>query len=84
MRTASAAPLAVTLLVLWLAASALAQAGARDRHIVIVTPPDDLRLAATREAIDVWNETPAGLQLDPRLVGDRVPVAPPSNRKVEQ
>jgi hypothetical protein len=83
-RTASAAPLAVTLLVVSLAASALAQAGARDRHIVIVTPPEDLRLAATREAIDFWNETLSGLHLDLRLVEDRVLVAPPSTRKLEQ
>ena len=84
MRTASAAPLAVTLLVVSLAASALAQAGARDRHIVIVTPPGDVRLAATREAIDFWNETLSRLHLDPRLVEDRVLVAPPSTRKLEQ
>ena len=67
-----------------LLASAWAQAGARDRHIVIVTPPDDVRLAATREAIDFWNETLSGLDLDLRLVEDRVLVAPPSTRKLEQ
>ena len=83
-RTASAALLAVTQLVVSLAASALAQAGTGDRHIVIVTPPDDVRLAATREAIDFWNETLSGLHLDLRLVEDRVLVAPPSTRKLEQ
>jgi len=83
-RTASAALLAVTLLVVSLAASAPDQNRARDRHIVIVTPPDDGRLAATREAIDFWNETLSGLQLDLRLVEDRVLVAPPSTRKLEQ
>jgi hypothetical protein len=75
---------AVTLLMVSLAASALAQAGGRDRHIVIVTRPDDLRLAATHEAIDFWNGTLSELHLDPRLVEDRVLVAPPSIRKLEQ
>jgi len=84
MRTSSAALLAVTLLPVSHAASATDQNGARDRHIVIVTPPDDGRLAATREAIDFWNETLAGLQLDLRLVEDRVLVAPSSTRKLEQ
>ena len=84
MRTASAALLAVTLLAVSHAASAPDQNRARDRHIVIVTPPDDGRLAATREAIDFWNETLSGLQLDLRLVEDRVLVAPPSTRKLEQ
>jgi hypothetical protein len=83
-RTASAALLAVTLLAVSHAASAPDQNRARDRHIVIVTPPDDGRLAATREAIDFWNETLSGLQLDLRLVEDRVLVAPPSTRKLEQ
>jgi hypothetical protein len=83
-RTASSALLAVTLLVVSLAASALADSGARDRHIVIVTPPDDVRLAAAREAIDFWNETLSGLHLDLRLVEDRVLVAPPSTRKLER
>ena len=83
MRTASAALLAFALLIASLAAST-SQSGARDRHIVIVTPPGDVRLAATREAIDFWNETLSGLHLDPRLVEDRVLVAPPSTRKLER
>jgi hypothetical protein len=83
-RAFTSAPLAVALLAVSLAASALAQAGAGDRHIVIVTPPDDVRLAATREAIAFWNGTLSGLHLDPRLVEDRVLVAPPSTRKLEQ
>ena len=84
MRTASAALLAVTLLAVSHAASAPDQNRARDRHIVIVTPPDDGRVAATREAIDFWNETLSWLQLDLRLVEDRVLVAPSSTRKLEQ
>ena len=83
-RTASAALLAVTLLPVSHAASASDQSGARDRHIVIVTPPDDGRLAAVREAIAFWNETLSGLQLALRLVEDRVLVAPLSTRKLEQ
>jgi hypothetical protein len=83
-RTVAAALLGVALMVGPLVASPWAQSGARDRHIVIVTPPGDVRLAATREAIEFWNETLSGLHLDLRLVEDRVLVAPPSTRKLER
>lgn len=75
------------LLVVALALLALpvcAQERALHRRIVIVTPAeDDPRLAATREAIAFWNETLSTLQLESRLVEDRVLIAPAVTRVLE-
>lgn len=64
--------------------SVLAQEHGPNRRVVIVTPADDdLRLAATREAIAFWNETLSTLRLESRFVVDRVLVAPPITRPLE-
>lgn len=54
------------------------------RHIVIVTRAEgDSRLAAAREAIAFWNQTLADLSVRGRLLEDRVLVAPPMSRALE-
>jgi hypothetical protein len=59
--------------------------GARDRHVLIVTPAaDDARLAATRDAIGFWNGTLAALQLDLRLREVGVLIAPRITSQLER
>ena len=61
------------------------QETARDRHIVIVTPTEaDRRLVAAREAIGFWNQTLSALGLETRFIEDRLLVAPPITRTLEQ
>jgi hypothetical protein len=55
-----------------------------DRHIVIVARDEgDSRLVAAREAITFWNQTFSDLSLRPRLLEDKVLVAPPMSRALE-
>lgn len=55
------------------------------RRVVIVTPTEtDARLGAVREAIAFWNQTLSTLQLGTRFIEERLLVAPPITRKLEQ
>jgi hypothetical protein len=55
-----------------------------DRRIVVVTPDErDGRYIALHEAIAFWNRTLAELDVPTRLVEDRVLVAPPMTRALE-
>ncbi len=66
------------------AAPALSGENAAERQVVIFMPAmDDVRLAATREALAFWNRTLADLQLSPRLAEAAVIVESPLTRPLE-
>jgi hypothetical protein len=55
-----------------------------ERRVVIVTPSEsDERFVAAREAIEFWNQTLSSLKLRPRLIENKVLVAPPISRSLE-
>ncbi len=69
----------------WLVTAPTSAQVVQARHIVIVTPTEaDARLVAVREAIAFWNATLSALRLDARFIEDRLLIAPPITRKLEQ